>query len=157
MKAVELFAVRFFLSMQTLTEHQQPLQRLIRLWNLATQITQDSPQPRFELLQLFLHALKLFRVRITTDHDGCLLRNTQVVLTQPEASIPGRTGQLHQSCVIQFGIGWMRDVLLLHGRINIDLSQFLWRHLLFLHSDGDGLLQHLSQLIGADTLSPFRE
>lgn len=110
MQAVKLFAVRSFLSMQTLPQHQQPLQRRIRLWNLAAQITQESPQPRFELLQLFLHALKLFRMRITTDHDGCLLRNSQVVLTQPNTSILRCTGQLHQSCVIQFVICWMRDV-----------------------------------------------
>lgn len=147
-QAVKLLAYPFFLSLETLAQHQQPTPDSsgCGTWRRRSQ---DSPQPRLSCFS-FLHALKLFRMH-NDDHDGCLL---QKLLGSSDAA-ERFDSSLHwptstKSCVIQFRIGWMRDVLFLNGRINIDLSQFLWRHLLVVHSDG-GVSCSISDNLSAPT------
>ena len=143
------------LSVQTLVKFQQTQQRNVRMGNLATQITDHSPKPCPQFLQFATHSLELLGMSITADHDRCRLAHSTVRLTQLDASMRGRIGQLVDRLEVQLRVRRVSDVLLGNGCVDIYLSQFSRSNLPTPLSHRNGFLKQRQQFLRNEAVSPF--
>ncbi len=123
MKAVQLLRVRLFLCVQSFAKTQQLFQSRIWLWNFATHVTQDSPQPRLQLSQPISHTLELLCMSVTAHHHGRFLGNSRIRLAKLDAAVSCGGPQFLNRFQIQLGISGIHDVLLPNCRADVDLCQ----------------------------------
>jgi len=110
---------------------------------------------RPQLPQLPTHPLELFGVRVTTRLHRRLLAHPHVRLPQRDAPILRRRAQLEDRPIQQLRVRGMGDVLLLHRRIDVDLTQFRLGQVLLLDRHGHRLLEQRFELLGPDPLTPL--
>lgn len=122
MNAVELVFVITLLMEDSLSQSQKLRQSLIGMRALPPDVSDDPAQKYLQLPGLLSVPLELTGVGITTMFDKRLLACAFIALAQFDLPVLGPPSPTLAGLVIKPRVRGKSDGLLLHGRIDIDMS-----------------------------------